>query len=167
LSSNLTKIKRKRGGQKNNQNARKHGFYSSALNHDEICRFWNIVNQESIDSEMAVLRIKLQSLIQRAPSNRRTLKEVSRLIVKWSVKKYRLGRAARACLKAAVMTVLECSSGISLNSPEWSLKKQIVSEKTNYTGASIALNEKTEKRIERNLTVYSIGSIRFTHQIDD
>jgi len=42
-------------------------FYSSTLSPDEICRFWNIVNQESVDPEMAVLRIKLQSLIQLRP----------------------------------------------------------------------------------------------------
>jgi uncharacterized protein YjcR len=38
------KVKRKRGAQKGNQNARKHGFYSAALNPTEICQFWNIVN---------------------------------------------------------------------------------------------------------------------------
>ena len=89
MPAGLTKTKRNRGGQKGNQNARKHGCYSSALTPDEICRFWNIVNQESVDPEMAVLRIKLPSLIQYAPVDCRTLKEVTRLIVKWSANKYR------------------------------------------------------------------------------
>ena len=96
--------KRKRGGQHGNQNARKHGFYSSTLSPDEICRFWNIVNQESVDPEMAVLRIKLQSLIQYAPIDCRTLKEVTRLIVKWSADKYRkaIGREAMVLREANV-----------------------------------------------------------------
>jgi len=114
----LTRIKRKRGGQQGNQNARKHGFYSSKLNPDEICRFWNIVNQESVDPEMAVLRIKLLALISLAPHNHRTLKEASRLIVKWSVNKYCLDWTDRAHLKAAVISVLEMYSGISLSSSE-------------------------------------------------
>jgi len=67
----MTKTKRKRGGQKGNQNARKHGFYSLALNHDEICRFWNIVSQEHTDPEMAILRVKLLSLVDNAPASRR------------------------------------------------------------------------------------------------
>ena len=111
-------VKRNRGGQKGNQNARKHGFYSSALTSDEICRFWNIVNQESVDPEMAVLRIKLQSLIHYAPVDCRTLKEVTRLIVKWSANKYHLDRPDRACLRACVESVLENYSGISLCHPE-------------------------------------------------
>ena len=40
----LTPKKRRRGVQPGNQNARKHGFYSVALNPREICRFWNTVN---------------------------------------------------------------------------------------------------------------------------
>ena len=118
MPAGLTKTKRNRGGQKGNQNARKHGFYSSALTPDEICRFWNIVNQESVDPEMAVLRIKLQSLIQHAPLDFRTLKEVTRLIVKWSANKYHLDRPDRACLRACVESVLENYSGISLCHPE-------------------------------------------------
>ena len=118
MTAKLKRIKRKRGGQKGNQNARKHGFYSSVLNPDEICRFWNILNQERIDPEMAVLRIKLQSIVQQAPANRRLLKEVSYLIVKWSVKKYQLDREGRAIMKAALEDALESACGISFGNPE-------------------------------------------------
>jgi len=122
-------VKRKRGGQKGNQNARKHGFYSSTLSPDEIGRFWNIVNQESVDPEMAVLRIKLQSLIQHAPVDRRTLKEVTRLIVKWAARKYHLDRPDRAYLRACVESVLGDYSGISLCHPENLLKTVSAYEK--------------------------------------
>jgi hypothetical protein len=77
---------------------------------------------------MDVLRIKLQSLLQQAPTNQRTLKEVSRLIVKWSVKKYRLDRVDRIYLKAAVMSVLELYSGIPLS------KSERIPETTEKTG---------------------------------
>ena len=88
MDAGLTRIKRKHCGQKGNQNARKHGFYSSTINPDEMCRLQDIIAQESIDPETAVFRVKLQSLVQRSPDCR-TLQEASRLIVKWSVKKYR------------------------------------------------------------------------------
>ena len=84
----VIRTKNKRGGQQGNQNARKHGFYSSTRSPDEMCRLQDIIAQEFIDQETAVFRVKLQSLVQRSP-DRRTLQEASRLIVKWSVKKYR------------------------------------------------------------------------------
>ena len=112
----VIRTKNKRGGQQGNQNARKHDFYSSTRSPDEMRRVQDIITQESIDPETAVFRVKLQSWVQRSP-DRRTLQEASRLIVKWSVKKYRLDRADRSCLKTAVETVLEHYSGISLREP--------------------------------------------------
>ena len=114
MAAELTPVKRKRGGQKGNQNARKHGFYSSALTPDEICRFWNIISQENVDPEMAILRIKLLSLFNQAPADRRILLKAAGLIVRWSAQKYRLDKSDRAYLKAAVEFVLEQYSGISL-----------------------------------------------------
>ena len=118
MPAGLTKTKRKRGGQKGNQNAHKHGFYSSALTPDEISRYWHIVTNESIDPEMAVLRVKLQSLISQSPVSSCVLREVVRLIVKWSAKKYHLDRSGSAAMKAAVEEALERSSGISIREPE-------------------------------------------------
>ena len=118
MTIGLQRIKRKRGGQKGNQNARKHGFYSSSLTPDEINRYWDIYIHESIDPEMAVLRVKLQSLISQSPVSPHILREVVRLIVKWSAKKYHLDRSGSATLKAAVEEALERSSGISLRKPE-------------------------------------------------
>ena len=111
-------VKRKCGGQKGNQNARKHGFYSSALTLDEISRYWHIVTNESIDPEMAILRVKLQSLISQSPVSPHVLREVVRLIVKWSAKKYHLDRSGSATMKAAVEEALDRSSGISLRKSE-------------------------------------------------
>ncbi len=147
MTAGLTRIKRKRGGQKGNQNARKHGFYSSTLKPEEICRFWNIINQERVDPEMAVLRIKLQSLASHAPANQRVLRDLCRIIVKWSVKKYRLDSAESAYLKAAVLTVLEHSSGVSLARPERLLKTAGISAKTNQAEASVIETNQIKKRI--------------------
>jgi hypothetical protein len=38
----MKKTKRNRGGQKGNQNARAHGFYSSSLTPDQTCRPFQI-----------------------------------------------------------------------------------------------------------------------------
>jgi uncharacterized protein YjcR len=52
------------GGQKGNHNARTHGFYASILTPDETCRFLNILSQEHLEPDVAVLRIKVQGLLQ-------------------------------------------------------------------------------------------------------
>jgi hypothetical protein len=122
MPARLQRIKKMRGGQKGNQNARTHGFYSSALTPDEISRFWNLISQEHVDPEMAVLRIKLLSLVNHVP-RRRVLVQVAMLIVRWSAKKYRLNRSDRAYLKVVVENVLEQYAAISLNQPVESLKQ--------------------------------------------
>jgi hypothetical protein len=83
LTVNPTPVRRKRGGQKGNGNARKHGFYSGTLSPAQTCQLWNITNLEGVDPEIAFIRVKLQSSLQYDPGNRRVIREASRLLVKW------------------------------------------------------------------------------------
>ncbi len=101
------KTKRKRGGQKGNQNARKHGFYSTSLSLQQICEFWNAVNLGGVDPEIVALRIKLDSALRYAPGNRRLLREAARLLAKWYRSKYRLAGTDNAAFKKAVRSILE------------------------------------------------------------
>jgi len=55
MIANQTQIKRKRGGQKGNLNARKHGFYSATLSPAETSQLWNITNLEGVDPEIAFI----------------------------------------------------------------------------------------------------------------
>ncbi|MBI4303538.1 MAG: hypothetical protein HY665_04290, partial [Chloroflexi bacterium] len=112
------KIKRKRGGQKGNQNARKHGFYSGTLGLAEICEFWNITNKEGIDTEIAVLRVKLRSSLQQDPGNRRVLREASKLLAKWYSAKYKLDRTDSDYLNKVIWNILEAYPGSSLSRPD-------------------------------------------------
>ena len=48
VTANQTQTKRKRGGQKGNRNARKHGFYSGTLSPAETRDLWNITNLEGV-----------------------------------------------------------------------------------------------------------------------
>ena len=56
----MKKKKRNRGGQKGNQIARTYGFHASALAPGETCRFLNILNQERLYPDVAVLRLKVR-----------------------------------------------------------------------------------------------------------
>ena len=55
--------KRKRGGQPQNQNARKHGFYSKHLTPEQLQDFDDALDISSLDQEIALLRVKLNALL--------------------------------------------------------------------------------------------------------
>lgn len=100
-------MKRKRGGQRRNQNARKHGFYSSTLSPTELCEFCNLINLKGIAPEIAVLHIKLRSLLQHDPRNHRVLREASNLLSKLYGAKYRLAQEDTYQLNTFIKGILE------------------------------------------------------------
>jgi len=110
LTANQTQIKRRRGGQKGNRNARKHGFYSGTLSPAETSQLWNITNLEGVDPEIALIRVKLQSSLQYDPDNRRVIREASRLLAKWYSADYRLDPTDCNYLKTVVENLLEIAS---------------------------------------------------------
>ena len=87
MPAKIKPVKKKRGGQKGNQNARTHGFYSSTLTPEEISQIWTLISQEHVSPDVAILRIKLMSMVHQAPADHRVLKEVVKIIVQWYAKK--------------------------------------------------------------------------------
>jgi hypothetical protein len=77
----MPKTKRHRGGQKGNQNARKHGFYSDYLDSRQIREFRNIVDRENVKPEVAFLRVKLGSILGYNLVNQRLIREACHLLV--------------------------------------------------------------------------------------
>jgi hypothetical protein len=106
LLSAHPRIKRKRGGQPGNQNARKHGFYSSSMNPDEVCQFWNTVNQQGVEAQVAALVIKLRSLFEIAPGNRRAISEASKLLGKWYSVQHHLNKPDSRRLTRLILDLL-------------------------------------------------------------
>jgi hypothetical protein len=103
------RTKRKRGGKAGNRNARKHGFYAASLSPAEICEFWNIINTEGLEPELA--RVKLCSVLGRDPGNRRVLGEASKLIAGWYSSKYRLDKTNSFAVKKFVRSILQSYPG--------------------------------------------------------
>jgi len=110
MTANQTQIRRNRGGQKGNRNARKHGFYSDTLSPAETQELWNITNLEGVDPEIALIRVKLQSSLEHDPGNRRVITEASRLLVEWYSRNYLLDATDRNYLKTVVENVLVIAS---------------------------------------------------------
>ena len=69
--------KRQSGGQPGNQNARKHGYYSGKLNEKELSVYWNLVNVQRMDPQLAILRAKVENALVSAPGNHRIIRESS------------------------------------------------------------------------------------------
>ena len=66
-------MKRIRGGQPGNQNARKHGFYSKALGEAQKLEFRQAARVKGLDAEIALLRVKIKALLSQDPQNIRLL----------------------------------------------------------------------------------------------
>jgi uncharacterized protein YjcR len=60
---------RKRGAQPGNRNARTHGFYSKKLDETEKAEHRLALEIEGLDYEIALMRVKLQSIIEHDPAN--------------------------------------------------------------------------------------------------
>ena len=99
--------RRKRGGQKGNQNARKHGFFSPTLSPAETDQLWTIINVEGLDPRVALVRVKLLSSLQHNPDNRRVLTEASRLLAKAYSDIHSLDAADHKYLKTVIELILE------------------------------------------------------------
>ena len=67
--------KRRRGAQPGNQNARKHGFYSKVLTPDQQRTFAAARAVNGVDQEIAILRVKIRSILASDPQNQRVLRE--------------------------------------------------------------------------------------------
>ena len=150
VTANQTQIKRKRGGQKGNRNARKHGFYSGTLSPAETRQIWNITNLEGVDPEMALIRVKLQSSLEHHPGNRRVIREASRLIVKWYSAYYGLDATTGSYLKTVVQNLLETASMRHSAGPQGS-QKQMADDETNRMYVNNLIGRPTYEKEHLNL----------------
>ena len=63
------RVKRKRGAQPGNQNARKHGFYSKVLTPEQQGVLSLASKVPGLDREVAILRVKIASILNNDPGN--------------------------------------------------------------------------------------------------
>ena len=88
----MPRIKRRRGGQPGNQNARKHGFYSPYLSREESRNLEKALAKGAADRKAAAISIKLKSALSHDPDNRRVVREACRLLYKMFDSQYNLSR---------------------------------------------------------------------------
>jgi len=101
-----TKVERKRGGQPDNQNARKHGFYSRVLDEAERFDFELATGVEGIDDEIALLRVKIKSLLEHDPENIKLIMQATNTLAGLVKTSYNMTKEQRKGLKEAIGNVL-------------------------------------------------------------
>ena len=102
----LENTSRKRGAPKGNQNARKHGFYSKVLDESEQLDFAMATGVEGIDDEIALLRVKIKSLIAHDPDNITLIMQAINTLARVVSTRYNLSKKDKKGLKDAIGNVL-------------------------------------------------------------
>jgi hypothetical protein len=97
---------RKRGAPKGNQNARKHGFYSKVLDESEQLDFELATGVEGIDDEIALLRVKIKSLIAHDPDNITLIMQAINTLARVVSTRYNLSKKDTHGLREAIGNVL-------------------------------------------------------------
>jgi hypothetical protein len=102
-----TKVKRKSGAPKGNQNARKHGFYSKVLDEAGRLDFELASGVEGIDDEIALLRVKIKSILEKDPENIKLIMEATNTLAGLVKTSYNMTKEQRKGLKEAIGNVLK------------------------------------------------------------
>jgi len=97
---------RKRGAPKGNQNARKHGFYSRVLDETEQLDFELATGVEGIDDEIALLRVKIKSILGNDPDNIKLIMQATNTLAKLVRTRYNISKEDKKGLKEAIGNVL-------------------------------------------------------------
>ena len=101
-----TKVKRKEGAPKGNQNARKHGFYSNVLDEAGQLDFELASGVNGIDDEIALLRVKIKSILQNDPENIKLIMQATNALERLIRTRYKITKEQRKGLKEAIGNVL-------------------------------------------------------------
>lgn len=99
--------KKKRGAPEGNQYARKHGFYSHVLSESEQADYELATRVEGIDEEIALLRVKIKTLVQTDPENVRLIMQSINALTKLISTKFNLRKDDKQGLKEAIGNVLK------------------------------------------------------------
>jgi len=97
---------RKRGAPKGNQNARKHGFYSKVLDEAEQLDFELAAGVEGIDDEIALLRVKIKSILENDPENIKLIMQATNILAGLVKTRYNISKEQKKGLKEAIGNVL-------------------------------------------------------------
>ena len=97
---------RKTSASKGSQSTRKQGFYSRVLDEAERLDFELASGVNGIDDEIALLRVKIKSILGDEPKNVKLLVDVTNALERLIRTRYKITREQRKGLKEAIGNVL-------------------------------------------------------------
>ena len=102
-----SKTTRGRGAPKGNQNARKHDFYSKVLDEAERLDLELASGVEGIDDEIALLRVKIKSILEKDPQNIKLIMQATNTLAGLVKTRYNISKKQKKGLKEAMGNVLK------------------------------------------------------------
>jgi uncharacterized protein YjcR len=100
------KKKKRKGAPKGNLNALKRGFYSRVLDEAEKLDLERASDVSGIDDEIALLRVKIKSLLEKDPENIRLIMEATNTLARLVKTRYKITPEQGIGLKEAIGNVL-------------------------------------------------------------
>ena len=100
------KAGRKKGASEGKQSVKRQGFYSMVLDEAEKLDFELAAGVNGIDDEIALLRVKIKSILGDDPKNLRLLVEATNALERLVRTRYRISKEQRKGLKEAIGNVL-------------------------------------------------------------
>jgi hypothetical protein len=100
-------LKLKKGGQPGNQNARKHGFYSTVLDSAQKRRLKEASLVKGLDEEISLLRVKLQSVVENDPDNVRLILQAVITLARLLRTRNNLGLGKEESLAEAIKNIIK------------------------------------------------------------
>jgi len=100
------KARPKKDAPKGKQDTKKQGFYSKVLDEAEQLDFELAGGVEGFDDEIALLRVKIKSLLENDPENIRLLMQATNTLTRLVKTKYHITKEQKQGLKEAIGNVL-------------------------------------------------------------
>jgi hypothetical protein len=100
-------IKKKAGAQTGNNNARKYGFYTKAMDEEERQNFKLATEVEGLDGEIALLRVKILSLLTHEPDNVKLITQTVTALAKVIMTKYNIDKTDKQGISEGVLNVFK------------------------------------------------------------
>jgi uncharacterized protein YjcR len=100
-------MKKKVGAPKGNHNSRTHGFYVKALNEEERLNFQQATEVEGLDSEIALTRVKIQSLADREPDNMKMITQAVTALARVMMTKFNISKSDKKTFTEAMENALK------------------------------------------------------------
>jgi hypothetical protein len=107
MYNNGSFVNRNRGGQFGNQNARKHGFYSSILDRGQKNALAQAADMAGLTEEINLLRVSLKSVVRSNPDNSRLILQLINSLCKLMRTQKMLGFDQADDLQKVVQNVIE------------------------------------------------------------